>query len=89
MASKLIDKVYEYTSSAGNAHIVFDDWNIEDYNIDFCIKDADKDEESSKDQIAAEKNALVYFLKLSEEERLSALAIQEGFLNSEVFGKGK
>lgn len=32
-----IYKVYEYNGAGGNAHIVLDDWNLEDTHIDWCL----------------------------------------------------
>ncbi len=35
-AAKAVAEVYEHCSSGGNLHIVLDDWNVEDDNLEFC-----------------------------------------------------
>lgn len=82
-AAAAVGKVYEYSSVGGNAHIVLDDWNLDDHNIRWCIdvaiaenSDGDPDE-----QLAVEREALERLLALTHGERVSALAIHEQLLS--------
>ena len=78
-AAKEIEKVYSYNCGGGDAHIVIDDWNLSDENIEWCIENA-KDED-----IEARESAL-YCLRILREmtidERASALAIHDGFVKA-------
>ena len=66
---ELIKKVYNYSLCGGNAHIVFDDNNIENEHIDFCLDYVNSDTESPQEQLKAEKDALEYFRALTKKER--------------------
>ncbi|SRR5581483_441698 len=35
-AAAAVADVYEYACTGGNLHIVLDDWNVEDSDLDFC-----------------------------------------------------
>jgi hypothetical protein len=79
--AKMIERVYDFSMSGGNAHIVVDDWNIEDNHIDFCLQMVLQNvEKYDQDQLDAEKEFLMTFKLLDEEERYSALALYEGFI---------
>lgn len=79
-AAELVDKIYdqERGGAGGHAHIVVDDWNLSDGDIDFCLQQA-KDNKFgfTKEQTVVEIEALTMLKGLSEKERYSALAIQE------------
>ncbi len=81
-AAALIDKVYEFSCVGGNAHIVVEDWNLEDDNIRWCLDEALKTNVHGADaaQLAAESACLEALLMLSGDERASAMALHEGFL---------
>lgn len=83
-AAKLIDAIYDCDNggSGGYAHIVVDDWNMSDASINYCIKDAIRGECENFDEELqqASLNCLNYLKTLTEDERYSALAIQEGLL---------
>lgn len=89
---ELIRQVYEYHSAGGYAHIVFDDYNIEDGHIDGCIQDAingtldhlysDDDQEWLSVAKPITIEALKVFKALSESERYGALMLVDGY---EVF----
>lgn len=83
-AAKLIARVYEFSCVGGNAHIVLDDWNLEDHHVDWCLSDAltQNVHEAGADQLSAERACLVAMRALSMDERASALAIYEGFLHA-------
>lgn len=78
----LIEYIYSYSDTGGNAHVILDDWNLEDEYIMRCIDVAlvENIYESSKTQLEIEKQCLEKFLSLSMDERASALAIFEGYL---------
>jgi hypothetical protein len=93
--------VYEYSGAGGNLHIVLDDWNVEDSNLEFCSACIDgagvmplegsdhpahlryNDERRANpdppDQLAVERQCCDLFQQMTEEERVSALALFEGF----------
>ncbi len=77
LAAELIDTVYEYSGVGGNCHIVTDDYNIEDEYIHWCLDVALKDNihEADEGQLAAEKACLEQLLKLTEDERWSAIQL--------------
>lgn len=68
----LIKAVYELHPVGGAAHIVVDDWNLEDGDIQWCIRKADPDEVTLK--------CLQAMLRLSFAERVAAMAIYEGYI---------
>jgi len=78
-AYKLIAELYETEGGGcgGVGHIVFDDWNVEDASIDYCL-DRCNAEELEKviggEAIEASRAALLYFRILTEHERYTALA---------------
>ena len=81
-AADAVGKVYEYSSVGGNAHIVLDDWNLDDHNIRWCldVAIAENSEGDSDEKLAVEREALERLLALTYEERVSALAIYEELL---------
>jgi len=100
-AVPLIAAVYELACTGGNLHIVLDDWNIEDGNLEFCSQcingagvmplkgstvDAhlryNEDKRANPDppeQLAAERACCDAFMAMTEDERLSALALYDGY----------
>lgn len=82
-AAAAITKLYEHPDCGvgGYAHIVVDDWNTEDGNIDYCLMEAlggkyDIDEEGR--QLCIE--VLNKLKPLTEDERITALAIHNKFI---------
>lgn len=74
-AVELVKEVYKTDGGevGGYGHIVFDDGNIENGNIEWCIAEAEKGEYGfSKECQQASMKALKYFLELTEQERHSA-----------------
>jgi hypothetical protein len=55
----------------GAFHIVVEDWNVDDGNIEFCMKEDDATEQ----ELAWGR----LLLSMSFDERLSALALADGF----------
>lgn len=80
-----IEKFYELPEcgAGGYGHIVFDDWNIEDANIDYCIESAIKKEWKDHPELSRLVclELLRLFKKLSMEERHTAMALYSGFIN--------
>jgi len=83
--AKMIDHVYDFSEVGGNAHIVVDDFNLEDDNIDFCLQQIKKNPfHDEKEQLDAEKQCLLALRQMSRDERASAMAIHEGYLTAEL-----
>ncbi len=78
-AARAIDNVYHCDASGGDAHIVIDDWNLDDGNIRWCIEHADHEDDETREAALA---CLHMLLRLTVEERASALAISEGFIET-------
>jgi hypothetical protein len=71
-ALKLIKELYNTNDgvAGGYGHIVFDDGNIENSNIEYCIEQAKKGNYNySEETRLASIKALECFLKLSDNER--------------------
>ena len=83
-AAALVAKVYEFSCVGGNAHIVVDDWNLEDDHIRWCLDEALKTNvhEADAEQLAAERACLEALLALTDDERASAMALHDGFLDA-------
>lgn len=78
-AYKLITELYSlYMGGAGGCgHIVFDDWNVGDSSIDFCLKGCDNAKaigDLGPEVCEMSRAALLYFRCLTEQERYTALA---------------
>lgn len=85
-AARLIEALYEseHGSVGGAGHIVFDDNNVGDGFIQYCLQCCDDPEyvkSLGEETIEASRVALLYFLTLTEDERVSALAINAGYIN--------
>ena len=82
--AKLIDEIYEQHNcgSGGYAHIVVDDWNIDDESIDCCLNK--RNIELFSDISMYSRNVidtcLRYLKELSYDERVSSMAIHSGIL---------
>lgn len=88
-AAALAARVYEFSGVGGNLHIVLDDWNLEDSNIEFCSKQISDGgyydpkwggERDSVEQLAAERECCDAFTGLTLDERAAALALFDKFL---------
>ena len=82
-AAASIEELYDHPDCCvgGYAHIVTDDWNVDDCHIDFCIKEAEKGEydiDEEGRQLCL--SVLQQMKELSEDERYSALALVDGFI---------
>src|SRR5688572_21827631 len=68
-AAKLIQALDEHHSTGGMAHIVTDDWNLEDPYIDMCLKEDPNDLDNGVYSIPV----LKALRALTVQERASAL----------------
>jgi hypothetical protein len=91
----LAQRVYEFSCVGGNLHVVLDDWNLEDHNLEFCQGQLDRrgqpdpewaarvrwkpTPDDPPEQLAAEQACLDALKGLTLPERASALAYFEGF----------
>jgi len=71
--TKLIAGVYEIHAAGGTAHIVVDDWNLGDENIDWCLELPDIDDVC--------RRCLEAMRQLTETERAIALGAHDGFID--------
>jgi hypothetical protein len=82
IGADLIQAIYDTDDggAGGIAHIVVDDWNLDDNSINYCLKEKDSGlcEETVKASIAC----LIYLKTLTHEERYSAMAIQSKYINA-------
>lgn len=90
-AAELIKYLYEQDGCGvgGYAHIVVDDWNLEDSSIDWCILEAEK---GAYEHIPEESrivciDVLNFLKELTESERYSTMAIADGFIQIVVTKK--
>ena len=73
---RLVRALYEVSPAGGPAHIVADDWNVADENIAFCLE-ACKDPDYDLVERQAAEEFLTAFQQLSEDERVTVLALQD------------
>ena len=82
-AAELIKKIYEHPegSVGALAHIVVDDWNLDDRNINYCLERCTQEKiiSGTSEIIEFCENALKALKELKKEERHSALALYEKF----------
>lgn len=67
----------------GYGHIVFDDWNVDDHHIDWCLDEASMDTIKHEDDEGknATVDVLLAFRGLTFEERVTALALYDKIIN--------
>ena len=80
-AARLIGEVYTWHRTGGNLHTVIDDWSLEGDILDACrVQIIENPHHYPQMQIATEMRCLVALCSLNMDERISALAIHDGFL---------
>lgn len=82
LAASLIRQLYQYAPTGGRCHIVVDDWNLEDSNIQFC-RDAIAAEKQSKgvtQELLHEENLLGLLADMPISERAVSLALADGYI---------
>ena len=81
-ASAMVTELYKMEwGGAGNVgHIVFDDMNVEDENIDYCLSIPfdEKEPYDRKETYDYCREVLIFFRELTEQERYCALAHEYG-----------
>jgi len=95
-AADLIAKIYEAPGggAGGNCHIVVDDWNLEDHNVEFCLGEVahklagfgDREDKCDPDTLRIEDEFLRLFIAMSEPERASALGLHDQYWSVEAVG---
>ena len=73
LAARTVAELYTVHLVGGKMHIVTDDWNVEDEDVEFCKEEIEKDGDE------LERACLAAFLALTQTERASALALERGF----------
>lgn len=79
-AADCIHRLYEVHGAGGHLHIVVDDWNLEDGDLDWCINKMESDPYGPVDPV--ERDCAHLLRAMTVEERASALAIEDGYLKS-------
>lgn len=80
-AVDVINEIYRLNNVGGNAHIVVDDWNLEDEHIDFCLDQRNwVFRDASDEQKACEKHALMLLKDMTIDQRFTVLALKEGII---------
>jgi hypothetical protein len=77
-AAKVIDELYGEQAVGGYLHIVTDDFNVEDHHVASC--DPDNDKIMDRPATDIERRCWQVLTDLTKEERVSALAIYEGWI---------
>lgn len=80
-AAELVKQVYKFSCVGGNLHIVLDDWNLEDSDIEFCSKQIASGGygDCSQEQLTIERQCCDAFAAMTMKERASALAIADRY----------
>ncbi len=80
-AARASAAVHDFHGAGGGLHIVLDDWNLEDEQVAWCLLPENLAQYGSPDpaERAQEIYAGLAFLALTEDERASALALEEGW----------
>jgi len=79
-AVPLIRGVYDFCFVGGLLHVVLDDWNLEDDCISGCVESAAAGT-YERPMTDTEKACAELMLSMSEDERATALALFDGFIN--------
>lgn len=79
-AAANIKRVFEQSAVGGNLHIVVDDWNLDDDNLQYGIRNAKDDPDKEKGEV--ELACAELLMSMPMDERASAMAISEGWLNN-------
>jgi hypothetical protein len=84
--AELIQRLYDMPDGCvgGHAHIVLDDWNLEDGDIDYCLEVAKENKHGyDPEQVSLEITILTHLKRMTEDERYSSLALVDGFIKAE------
>ncbi len=83
LCSMLIDDIYKFHLAGGHVHAVIDDFNFEDSDIKFCLNECNQDTGNdmfTPEQLAVQIKLLELMASMSFDERVSALAINVGWI---------
>lgn len=88
-AAKAIEAVFDKCCMGGSLHAVIDDWNLEDDNLKTSLQLIEEDYEAlpwardfsreSDEQKATQRRCYELLKSLSYQERVSALALHDGY----------
>lgn len=81
---KLVKIVYKWSIVGGNCHVVVDDCNLDDQNIDFCLRLIEEDLESSKNKLKAERCLMKLLKQLSLDTRSYIFELLEVISNKDL-----
>ncbi len=73
---ELINKVYSFAPTGGNCHIVLDDGNVSDDDINWCLDNQlenDKDSPSTPEELKIERYCLEELLSYPDYERIEII----------------
>ena len=80
-AAALIDRVYESSCLGGNLHIIVDDWNLEDGDMEFCEWAIEENtHKMTPEAQQTERECLSALRAMDLDGRASAMAIHEEFI---------
>lgn len=81
---KAIRELYGYAAAGGGAHVVTDDWNLDDEDIDFCLNNQDGEYLRDKPEEAKVTLKVLTLLRtMTESQRATVLGIRDGFIKPE------
>lgn len=80
-AARAVYDVYCFNGAGGAMHVVVDDWNVEDHDIDWCLDNAHRyaGGPTVSEQALEIYAGLALRALPTIDERLSALKMQEGW----------
>ncbi len=78
-AVEAVNVVYQHSLTGGGMHIVTDDWNLDDDDVDFCLRTIPTDSHyGDTDSQTADLHCAQIFRALTVPQRALVLAIVEG-----------
>lgn len=85
-AAEQIRAVFDINHVGGNCHNVVDDFNVDDDTILWCLNEGLRINihQHTPDELKVEKECLEGLLELTVDERASALALYEGWIELPV-----
>lgn len=82
VTAALIRQLYDYAPTGGRCHIITDDWNLEDSNIEYCqqVVAGEKATFGVTQELLHEENLLGKLRAMPVAERAVTLALFDGYL---------
>lgn len=84
---KAIRKLYcmPECGAGGPLHILTDDWNVRDHDIDFCTQSLEEDRNEFSQEVNNISNEILDLIRpMTVEERYTVLAIESGFITEGI-----